>query len=37
MACDPLITDDFEFPRPVTNRPGLPRNARRIGRYDDFV
>ena len=37
MACTPLITDHFEFPRPVRNRPGLPRIAYRIGRYDDFV
>jgi hypothetical protein len=37
MACNPLITDYFEFPRPVRNRPGLPRIAYRIGRYDDFV
>jgi hypothetical protein len=37
MACNPLITDHFEFPRRVQNRPGLPRIAYRIGRYDDFV
>ena len=37
MACNPLITDHFEFPRRAQNRPGLPRIAYRIGRYDDFV
>lgn len=37
MACNPLITDPFEFPRRVQNRPGLPRIAYRIGRYDDFA
>lgn len=37
MACNPLIADYFEFPRPIRNRPGLPRIAYRIGRYDDFV
>ena len=37
MACKPLITDPFEFPRRVHNRPGMPRIAYRIGRYDDFV
>lgn len=37
MACEPLITDTFRFPRPVENRPGLPRIGYRIGRYEDFV
>ncbi|MGH8582725.1 MAG: hypothetical protein ACREWG_08015 [Gammaproteobacteria bacterium] len=37
MACDPLITDPFEFPRRPHNRPSLPRIAYRIGRYADFV
>jgi hypothetical protein len=37
MACNPLITDGFVFPRLATNRPGLPRIARRIARYGDFV
>ena len=37
MACNPLITDPFVFPRRVENRPGLPRIAYRIGRYADFV
>lgn len=37
MACNPLITDPFEFPRRPNNRPGLPRIAYRIGRYADFV
>lgn len=37
MACNPLIADDFKFPCPIQNRPGLPRIAYRIGRYDDFV
>lgn len=37
MACDPLITDGFQFPRLPFNRPGLPRMAWRIGRYPDFV
>src|ERR1700752_1528754 len=37
MACDPLITDDFEFPRLPGNRPGLPRIRYRIGEYPDFV
>jgi hypothetical protein len=37
MACDPLVTDPFEFPRRAYNRPGLPRIAYRIGRYPDFV
>jgi hypothetical protein len=37
MACDPLIEDDFRFPRVPFNRPGLPRIAWRIGRYPDFV
>ncbi len=37
MACNPLITDPFDFPRRPHNRPGLPRIAYRIGRYADFV
>ena len=37
MACNPLITDPFDFPRRAQNRPGLPRIAYRIGRYRDFV
>ncbi len=37
MACTPLITDPFIFPVRAQNRPGLPRIAYRIGRYDDFV
>ena len=37
MACNPLITDPFTFPRRPSNRPGLPRIAYRIGRYADFV
>ncbi len=37
MACEPLITDPFKFPRLASNRPGLPRIAYRIGRYEDFV
>lgn len=37
MACNPLIHDDFRFPRAPDNRPGLPRIAWRIGRYPDFV
>lgn len=37
MACDPLVTDGFRFPRLPFNRPGLPRIAWRIGRYPDFV
>ena len=37
MACDPLIRDDFVFPRRADNRPGLPHIAYRIGRYGDFV
>jgi len=37
MACNPLITDPFDFPRRANNRPGLPRIAYRIGRYADFV
>lgn len=37
MACNPLITDGFVFPRVPFNRPGLPRIAWRIGRYADFV
>ena len=37
MACNPLITDDFVFPRRPDNRPGLPRIAYRIGEYPDFV
>ena len=35
--CDPLISDDFVFPRRVHNRPALPHIAYRIGRYNDFV
>src|SRR5262245_15620358 len=37
MACNPLITDPFVFPRRADNRAGLPRIAYRIGRYADFV
>ncbi|KEF42627.1 MAG: hypothetical protein ER33_05020 [Cyanobium sp. CACIAM 14] len=37
MTCNPLIDDPFVFPRRADNRPGLPRIAYRIGRYDDFV
>src|SRR5262245_23545952 len=37
MACNPLITDAFVFPRRADNRAGLPRIAYRIGRYADFV
>ncbi|MCY1276814.1 putative baseplate assembly protein [compost metagenome] len=37
MPCNPLITDPFVFPRPIDNRPGLPRIAYRIGRYADFL
>lgn len=37
MACKPLISDPFLFPRRPYNRPGLPRIVYRIGRYDDFV
>jgi len=37
MACNPLITDPFVFPRRANNRAGLPRIAYRIGRYADFV
>ena len=37
MACNPLITDPFVFPRRADNRPGLSRIAYRIGRYADFV
>lgn len=37
MACNPLISDPFVFPRRADNRPGLPRLAYRIGRYADFV
>jgi len=37
MPCDPLITDDFDFPRRAANRPALPRIGYRIGRYEDFV
>jgi hypothetical protein len=37
VACNPLITDPFVFPRRADNRPGLPRIAYRIGRYADFV
>ncbi len=37
MSCDPLITDNFVFPRPIFNRPALPHIGYRIGRYEDFV
>ena len=37
MACNPLISDPFAFPRRPENRPGLPRIAYRIGGYPDFV
>ncbi|MES2717459.1 MAG: hypothetical protein V4795_16965 [Pseudomonadota bacterium] len=37
MACNPLISDPFVFPRRIHNRPGLSRVAYRIGRYPDFV
>src|SRR5262245_58346256 len=37
MACNPLITDPFVFPRRPNNRPGLPHIAYRIGSYPDFV
>src|SRR5690606_14956674 len=37
MACNPLITDPFVFPLPISNRAGLPRIGYRIGRYADFV
>jgi hypothetical protein len=37
MACNPLITDPFVFPRRADNRAGLSRIAYRIGRYADFV
>jgi hypothetical protein len=37
MACNPLITDPFVFPRRADNRPGLSRIAYRVGRYADFV
>ena len=37
MACNPLITDPFVFPRRADNRPGLSRIAYRIGRHADFV
>jgi hypothetical protein len=37
MACNPLITDPFVFPRRANNRAGLSRIAYRIGRYADFV
>jgi hypothetical protein len=37
MACNPLITDSFVFPRRAENRAALPRIAYRIGRYADFV
>ena len=36
MACDPLISDPFVFPRRADNRAGLARIAYRIGRYADF-
>lgn len=37
MACNPLITDPFDFPRRPVNRPGLPRISYRVGAYADFV
>ena len=37
MACNPLITDPFVFPKRADNRPGLPRISYRIGRYPDFL
>src|SRR5690349_14813671 len=37
MACEPLIADNFRFPKAANNRPGLPRIAYRIGRYADFL
>src|SRR5438552_2510400 len=37
MACNPLISDPFAFPRRPSNRAGLPRIAYRIERYADFV
>jgi len=37
MACNSLITDPFGFPHRANNRPGLPRIAYRVGRYNDFV
>ena len=37
MACDPLISDGFVFPRRAANRPALPRIAYRIGRYAEFL
>ena len=37
MACNPLITDPFVFPRRADNRAVLPRIAYRVGRYADFV
>lgn len=37
MPCEPLIHDDFVFPRRANNRPALPHVAYRIGRYADFV
>ncbi len=37
MACKPLITDNFLFPRPADNRPSLPHIGYRIGRYGDFL
>ncbi len=37
MPCDPLISDDFIFPRRANNRPALPRIGYRIGRYENFV
>ena len=37
MACNPLITDPFVFPRRANNRAGLSRIAYRIGRYADFA
>ena len=37
MACNPLTSDPFEFPRRPANRPGLPRISYRVGAYPDFV
>ncbi|MGD9614579.1 MAG: hypothetical protein AB7H90_12185 [Alphaproteobacteria bacterium] len=35
--CDPLIADDFVFPRRPSNRPALGRISYRIGEYPDMV
>ena len=35
--CDPLIRDDFAFPRKPANRPALDRIAYRIGEYPDML